>query len=146
MTVSDINCKFCFVWVWIWFQIRHEKQNSGFSMPNKNEIRLHIPLLSLTGDVRRRAKKNSSTCHANFLWKLMHMQVQKKLLLLVVSCSVQTARIQGFFLPARTAAKNGLGKFSVVRTCLGPIHIIHPSMLVALAPTKSLCEQIAKTG
>ena len=42
--------------------------------------------------------------------------------------------------------QNGLGKFSVVNTCLVPIHVIHPSVLVALAPTKSLCEQVAETG
>ena len=50
-------------------------------------------------------------------------------------------------LPTRTyCGQNGLGKFSVVHTCLGPIHIIHPSVLVALAPTKFLREQVAETG
>ena len=38
----------------------------------------------------------------------MHMQVKKKLLRLVVPCTVQTKHIQGSFLPARTAAKMAL--------------------------------------
>ena len=73
---------------------------------------------------------------------------QKKLLRLVVPCTVQTKHIQGSFLPARTAAKMALASslLYAVRTCLGPIHIIHPSVLVALAPTKFLCEQVAETG
>ena len=51
------------------------KNKTPVSPFQKIEIRLHIPLSNLTGDVRRRAKK-SSTCHANFLWKFMHMQVK----------------------------------------------------------------------
>ena len=106
--------------------------------------RLHIPLSNLTGDVRRRAKI-SSTCHANFLWKLVHMQVKKKLSIWsFMLCADSTP--SGILPTCTYCGQNGLGKFSVVNTCLVPIHVIHPSMLVALAPTKLLREQVAETG
>ena len=73
MTVSGHQLWVSFRLVCIWFQIRHAKTKLWFLHAKK---RLHIPLSNLTGDVRRRAKI-SSTCHATFLWKLMHMQVKK---------------------------------------------------------------------
>ena len=75
------------------------------SCQNKNKV-AHPPLNS-TGGVRRRAKKNGSTCHANFFKKSMHMQVKKTFLF---GCSMHRANkhTQGSFLPARTAAKMAL--------------------------------------
>ena len=104
MTVSGHQLWVSFRLVCIWFQIRHAKNKTLVSPCQKKK--LHIPLSNLTGDVRRRAKI-SSTCHANFLWKLVHMQVKKNFPF-GLSCSVQTAHLQGSFLPARTAAKMAL--------------------------------------
>ena len=83
------------------------KNKTLVSPCQKNEIRSHIPLSNLTGDARRRAKKQFHLPR-KFPTETHALAGQKKLLLLVVSCSVQTAHIQGFFLPARTAAKMAL--------------------------------------
>ena len=121
-----------------------QKQNFGFSMPQKINKVAHPPF-KLNWRRPETCTKNSSTCHANFLWKIMHMQVKKKLS--IWSFMLCADIIPSGILPTRThCGQNGLCEFSVVIARLGPIHVIHPSMLVALAPTKSLCEQIAKTG
>ena len=101
--VFAINCVVSFVW--FLFEIRHAKQ--CWFHHAKTKIRLHIPPLNSTGGVRRRAKKNGSTCHANFFKKSMHMQVKKTFLF---GCSMHRANkhTQGSFLPARTAAKMAL--------------------------------------
>ena len=104
MTVSGHQLWVSFRLVCIWFQIRHAKTKLWFLHAKK---KVAHPPFKLDWRRPETCKKISSTCHATFLWKLMHMQVKKNFPF-GLSCSVQTAHLQGSFLPARTAAKMAL--------------------------------------
>ena len=126
-------------------KIRHAKTKLWFLHAKKNEIRSHIPPFKLNWRCPETCKKKQIHLPRNFPMETHAHAGQKKLSIWsIMLCADSTP---SGILPTRTyCGQNGLGELSVVCTRLGPIHIIHPSMLVALAPTKFLCEQIAKTG
>ena len=141
--VFDINCVVSFVW--FLFEIRHAKQ--CWFHHAKTKIRLHIahPPFKLNWQRPETCKKKQFHLPRKFLQEIHAHAGHKNVSVWLFHAPCKQAH-SGIF-PTRTyCGQNGLGKFFVVRTCLGPVHIIHPSMLVTLAPTKSLSEQIAKTG
>lgn len=144
MTVSGHQLWVSFRLVCIWFQIRHAKTKLWFLHATKNEIRSHIPPFKLNWR-RPETCKNQFHLPRNFPMEThAHAGPKKLFIWSFMLCADSTP---SGILPTRTyCGQNGLGKFSVVNTCLVPIHVIHPSMLVALAPTKSLREQVAETG
>ena len=81
-----------------------QKQNSGFSMPKKKVA--HPPFKL---DWRRpETCKNQFHLPRKFPMETRAHAGQKKNFPFGLSCSVQTAHLQGSFLPARTAAKMAL--------------------------------------
>ena len=64
--------------------------------------------------------------------------------LFLFGCFMQTC--SGTLASGSHSRQNGFGKFFIVNARLGPVHFIHPSMLLTFAPTKLLCEQITETS
>jgi len=91
--VGEWEANHCGVWHWLLISQCKNKKGRTF-------LQTQLPS---SGDVH----KKSSTCHANFFKKSMHMQVKKTFLF---GCSMHRANkhTQGSFLPARTAAKMAL--------------------------------------
>ena len=83
------------------FETRHAK-TSLVQTCHKNEIRLHIPpfKLAASGDVQDKTQ-NSSTCHTNFLGKIMQHAGQKKTFvwfwLFHATCNKNTNMLRGPF-------------------------------------------------
>ena len=101
------------------FEIRHAK-TSLVQTCHKNEIRLHIPpfKLAASGDVQDKTQ-NSSTCHTNFLGKIMQHAGQKKRLF-GFGCSMRhatkTQTCSGVLSSSTYCGQNRLCQLSVVRT------------------------------
>ena len=132
------------------FEIRHAK-HLWFSHAKKN-FPSHITRppfkLATSGDVQSQ-NKNSSTCHAHFFKKIMHPAGQNKnvCLVSVVPCDMQKKRTcSGVLSSSTNCGQNGLCQFFVIHTGCCPVDIVHPCMFLTLAPTKTPCEQIAKTS
>ena len=65
----------------------------------------------------------------------------------VVPCDMQKKRTcSGVLSSSTNCGQNGLCQFFAVHTGCCPVDIIHPCMPFTLAPTKTPCEQIAKTS
>ena len=60
--------------------------------------------------------------------------------------NIKEACNSGVLSTGSDCGQNGLCKFLVICTGLCPIDFVHPCMLGAFAPTKLLCEQVAKTS
>ena len=125
----------------------------GSHMPKKN-FPSHITRppfkLATPGDVQKKTKQNSSTCHAHFFKKIMHHAGQKQknvCLVLVIPCDMQKKRTcSGVLSSSTNCSQNGFRQFFVIHTGCCPVDIVHPCMFLTLAPTKTPCEQIAKTS
>ena len=117
---------------------------------NKNKSSLRIPPFKLAsfGDVHKKTNQfhlprkfpweNHATCRSKtkttvWFW-LFHATCKKSW-----TCS-------GVLSSGTNCGQNGLCKFFVIHTGCCPVDIIHPCMFLTLAPTKTLCEQIAKTS
>ena len=135
------------------FVIRHAK-HLWFSHAIKN-FPSHITRppfkLATSGDVQNKTKQNSSTCHAHFFKKIMHHAGQntKKMFvwfwLFHATCKKKRT-CSGVLSSSTNCGQNGLCQFFVIHTGCCPVDIVHPCMFLALAPTKTPCEQIAKTS
>ena len=133
------------------FEIRHAK-TSLVQTCHKTKIKVLCtsPLLNWRRSETCTKKQISSTCHANFLGKIMQHAGQKQKQLFGFGCSMQHAKnhehAQGVLSSGTNCGQNGLCKFFVIHTGCCPVDIIYPCMFLTLAPTKTLCEQIAKTS
>ena len=123
----------------------------GSHMPKKTFLHTsHVPLLNWRRPETCKAKQNSSTCHAHFFKKIMHhagQNTKNVCLVLVVPCDMQKKRTcSGVLSSSTNCGQNGLCQFFVIHTGCCPVDIVHPCMFLTLAPTKTPCEQIAKTS
>ena len=144
MTVSGHQLWVSFRLVCIWFQIRHAKTKLWFLHAKIKKNKVAHPPFKLNWR-RPETCKNQFHLPHNFPMETHAHAGQKKLSIWsFMLCADSTP--SGILPTCTYCGQNGLGKFSVVNTCLVPIHVIHPSMLVALAPTKFLREQVAETG
>ena len=84
---------------------------------------------------RKKSYGNKCTCRS-----------KKTCFCLVVSCKHAKKPCSGTLASGSHSRQNGFGKFFIVNARLGPVHFIHPSMLLTFAPTKLLCEQITETS
>ena len=118
----------------------HKNTERGFPLysPFQIKARRH-------GDEQTR-NKYSSTCHAKIPPEISSTCRSKKNLF---GCFMQTwfpCTCSGTLASGSHSRQNGFGKFFIVNARLGPVHFIHPSMLLTFAPTKLLCEQITETS
>ena len=125
----------------------------GSHMPKKN-FPSHITRppfkLATSGDVQSKTKTVPPATHISSR-KSCNMQVktQKNVcLVLVVPCDMQnkTRTCSGVLSSSTNCGQNGLCQFFVIHTGCCPVDIVHPCMFLTLAPTKTPCEQIAKTS
>ena len=119
-------------------------------MPKIKYRKRHVTVIPLSnkrassGDEQNQIKGMPAT---QFRSKHAHASQNKK----VVCCLVgfmQNVKAcnSGVLSTGSNCGQNGLCKFLVIGTGLCPIDFVHPCMLGAFAPTKLLCEQVAKTS
>ena len=124
----------------------------GSHMPKKTFLHTsHVPLLNWRRPETCKAKQkqfhlprtflqeNHASCRSKtnttFVWFwLFHATCKKKR-----TCS-------GVLSSSTNCGQNGLCQFFVIHTGCCPVDIVHPCMFLTLAPTKTPCEQIAKTS
>ena len=123
----------------------------GSHMPKKN-FPSHITRtpfkLATSGDVQSKTKTVPPATHISSR-KSCIMQVKNKnvCLVLVVPCDMQKKRTcSGVISSSTNCSQNGFCQFFVIHTGCCPVDIVHPCMFLTLAPTKTPCEQIAKTS
>ena len=123
-----------------------------FSHAKKLSFTHHAsPLLNWRRPETCKTKQNSSTCHAHFFKKIMHHAGQNKRKTFVwfwlfhATCK-QKRTCSGVLSSSTNCGQNGLCQFFVIHTGCCPVDIVHPCMFLTLAPTKTPCEQIAKTS
>ena len=99
-----------------------------------------------SGDEQKKQKQYA--CHAVSFETCTCKQKQQRLLAvwLVSMQNIKEACNSGVLSTGSDCGQNGLCKFLVICTGLCPIDFVHPCMLGAFAPTKLLCEQVAKTS
>ena len=123
----------------------------GSHMPKKTFLHTsRVPLLNWRRPETCKTKQNSSTCHAHFLQENHASRRSKQKRLFGFGCSMrhakQTNMLRGSFRPARTAAKMAFASSLLYTPVCCPVDIVHPCMFLTFAPTKTPCEQIAKTS
>ena len=106
-----------------------------------------IPLSNKRASSGDEQKPNKSMPATQFRLKHAHASQNKRLFAVwLVSCKNVKACNSGVLSTGSNCGQNGLCKFLVIGTGLCPIDFVHPCMLGAFAPTKLLCEQVAKTS
>ena len=126
------------------FEIRHAK-TSLVQTCHKTKTRKNKVL----GDVQNKLKTNQFHLPRKFPWE-NHATCRSKKRLFGFGCSMRhatkTQTCSGVLSSGTNCGQNGLCKFFVIHTGRCPVDVIHPCMFLTLAPTKTLCEQIAKTS
>ena len=133
------------------FEIRHAKTSLVLTCQKTFLHTSRVPLLNWRRPETCKTKQNSSTCHAHFFKKIMHHAGQNKRKTFVwfwlfhATCK-QKRTCSGVLSSSTNCGQNGLCQFFVIHTGCCPVDIVHPCMFLTLAPTKTPCEQIAKTS
>ena len=131
------------------FEIRHAK-HLWFPHAKKTFLHTsHVPLLNWRRPETCKAKQKTvpPATHISSR-KSCIMQVKTKRLF-GFGCSMRHAKkrtCSGVLSSSTNCSQNGLCQFFVIHTGCCPVDIVHPCMFLTLAPTKTPCEQIAKTS
>ena len=106
-----------------------------------------IPLSNKRASSGDEQNQKQYACHAvSFETCTCKPKTKRLFAVWLVSCKNVKACNSGVFPTGSNCGQNGLCKFFIVCTGLCPVDFVHPCMLGAFAPTKLLCEQVAKTS